>query len=203
MANEALRTITCLLENVPLWLNQLDSIPVSAFPAAAAAPAAAKATTTEVYYNGPSQKTLEFIVRNVGSLRSELRTGRMSARIELRSRIWDRDAATVREHDHVSRTLELVESALEKAQALCEAAAFEMLRTGHHEGGIAKARDCLIEAMTLAKAEVAPLRDRATTALGDKVDQAPVAPAVSAEETLEVTSDSDEDEDYMLPERLR
>lgn len=128
-----------------------------------------------VYYDGETQKQFEKLVRAIGGSRNALRKGKMSAKVDSLSRTGSGSSSEASgseeqvvvasnklnyrtkramratdspgSKDSTTESFDKLDVLLEKAQALCEKAAYQVLRDG----------DCALE-MRMAKEHVVDLR---------------------------------------------
>lgn len=143
-----------------------------------------------VYYDGETQKQFEKLVRTVGSTRNAIRKGKMSAKVDSLSRSGSSsseasssssgdeniDSLTGKSEykpprllrglgrDDDTQVFDRVDGRLEKAQALCERAAHQVLRDGDCTLEVTNAKENFAEALKMAEAEIPILQKKADKA---------------------------------------
>ncbi|KAK3716199.1 hypothetical protein LTR37_006644 [Vermiconidia calcicola] len=184
-----------------------------------------------VYYDGETQNRFENVVRAIGTCRNSLRKGKMSAKVDIYSqtmsgsgsvegnkegnviratRISYRSARPKQGHllsDDRLEVFDKVDGFLEKAQAMCERAAHQVLRDGDCALEIKHAKQHFLEAQKLGEAEFPAWRMRADE-VAEKLRQNEERNKVEKEDKagpLELSSDErlvpDEDP-FSSPESL-
>ncbi|EME40652.1 hypothetical protein DOTSEDRAFT_27279 [Dothistroma septosporum NZE10] len=147
-----------------------------------------------VYYDGDTQKRFEKLVRAVGSSRNAIRKGKMGAKVDCLGRTGSSSSEASNssggEEDAFSplaarlnikstrsprpgvilgrnadtEVFDKVDAKLERAQALCERAAHQILRDGDCTLEVTNARENFAEAVQLAEEELPTLQKRAEKA---------------------------------------
>lgn len=138
-----------------------------------------------VYYDGDTQKQFEKLVRAIGSSRNALRKAKMSSKVDSLARTSSSSSeASSSDGDYThalhykssrprlpafgrndgSEAFDRVDGRMEKAQALCERAAHQILRDGDCATEVASAKEHFAEALRMAKAELPVLRKKAEQA---------------------------------------
>ncbi|KAF2217153.1 hypothetical protein CERZMDRAFT_81111 [Cercospora zeae-maydis SCOH1-5] len=146
-----------------------------------------------VHYDGNTQRRFEQLVRQISSSRNAIRKGKMSAKVDALSRSGssssDSSCLTGGEDmDHSAiltdfkyqpttrsrlpafgrndgtEAFDKVDGRLEKAQALCERAAHQILRDGDCTVELQQAREHFSEALTMATEELPALQKKAEKA---------------------------------------
>ena len=146
--------------------------------------------TTVLYYDGEMQNGLEKLVRAVGTSRNTLRKAKMGAKVDALSRASSSSSAdsssgedfsdmianiryatsrSVRipltyPGDNVVEAFDRVDNRLEQAQSLSERAAHQLLRDGDCLLEITNAKNQLVEALEMVRAEIPTLQQRAEKA---------------------------------------
>ena len=146
-----------------------------------------------VYYDGDTQKQFETLVRAIGGNRNALRKAKMSAKVDSLSRTGSgssseasssEDQVTVLpsklqykttrairvtsnpvSNDGTTQAFDLLDELLEKAQALCEKAAHQVLRDGDCALEMRAAREHVVELQKVAEGELPSLQKRAEKSL--------------------------------------
>lgn len=144
-----------------------------------------------VFYDGDTQKRFEKLVRAVGSSRNAIRKGKMGAKVDCLSRTGSSSSEASNSSDgeggefnpltarlHIKSTrsprpgaifgrnadtepFDKVDAKLERAQALCERAAHQILRDGDCTLEVTNARENFVEALLMAEKELPGLTKRA------------------------------------------
>lgn len=144
-----------------------------------------------VFYDGDTQKRFEKLVRAVGSSRNAIRKGKMGAKVDCLSRTGSSSSEasnssggegdefnplTARLNIKSTRSprpgaifgrnadtepFDKVDAKLERAQALCERAAHQILRDGDCTLEVTSARENFAEALQMAEQELPVLKKRA------------------------------------------
>lgn len=143
-----------------------------------------------VYYDGDVQKRFETIVRAIGTSRNTLRKGKMSAKVEAIARSGsssssdgsnEEAAAIIRKMGYTptrlrqqggaanrndgSEAFDKADGFLEKAQALCERAAHQVLRDGDCALEIRNAKEHFTDVKKVCEAALPELQRKADKAL--------------------------------------
>jgi len=141
-----------------------------------------------IYYDGDVQKRFEKLVRAIGACRSDVRKGRMAAKVDGLSRTGSSssegssssnsgDETLVLEKlgyrtitryrqvgllgkDGATEPFDKVDGLLDKGQSMCERAAHQVLRDGDCAQELTTAKEHLAEAKTVAEAELPNLEKR-------------------------------------------
>ncbi|KAM3424238.1 hypothetical protein BST61_g11221 [Cercospora zeina] len=144
-----------------------------------------------VYYDGTTQSRFEQLVRAISSSRNAIRKGKMSAKVDALSRSGsssgdssclsggeDMDHSMLPDFKYQpsrsrlpafgrndgTEAFDKVDGRLEKAQALCERAAHQVLRDGDCTVELKQAREHFSEALTMATEELPTLQKKAEKA---------------------------------------
>lgn len=141
-----------------------------------------------VYYDGEIQQRFESVVRTIGICRNSMRKGKMSARINSLSheevsgsseetlgedivtpinlKLYSSRLRTNRAVSSLDGTeaFDKADSFLDKAQALCERAAHQVLRDGDCATEIQNAKENIMSAIEIGKAELPILQSKAEQA---------------------------------------
>lgn len=141
---------------------------------------------TVVYYDGDLQKRFEDAVRTISISRNAMRKGKISAKIDSLSCTGSSSGEESQDEDVITTKLEgfpttfrttrilpkpdefqafdKADGFLDKAQTLCERAAFQVLRDGDCTSGIKAAMTHILDAVKVGEAELPLLTQRAERA---------------------------------------